>query len=216
VSHDLRTPLASIKAAATSLLSSEVDWDDDQAKGFAKTIDSESDRLTQLVSNLLDMSRLQVGAIPTSLQTVNLDDVLYRAVANLGATASGVVIDIADALPAVSADPGLLERALANVIDNAVIWSAPGRAVRVEASTADDHVDIRVIDEGPGIPAGQREHVFQPFQRLGDRAGGSPNGLGLGLAVALGFTHAVGGELTFEDTPGGGATFVFTLKRAQP
>src|ERR1019366_470218 len=76
VSHDLRTPLASIKAAATSLLSSEVDWDHEQAEGFAKTINAESDRLTQLVSNLLDMSRLQVGAVPISMQTVNLDDVL--------------------------------------------------------------------------------------------------------------------------------------------
>jgi two-component system sensor histidine kinase KdpD len=215
VSHDLRTPLASIKAAATSLLSSEVDWNDEEAKGFAKTINAESDRLTQLVSNLLDMSRLQVGAVPISLRAVNLDDVLYRAVANLGAAGSCVVIDVPDALPAVSADTGLLERALANVIDNAVTWSPPGRAVRVEASTADDRVDIRVIDEGPGIPAAQRDQVFQPFQRLGDRAGGSPNGIGLGLAVARGFTRSFGGELTFEDTPGGGATFVFTLRRAE-
>jgi two-component system, OmpR family, sensor histidine kinase KdpD len=216
VSHDLRTPLASIKAAATSLLSSEVEWDHDQAEGFAKTINAESDRLTQLVSNLLDMSRLQVGALPISMQTVNLDDLIYRAVANLGSAASGVVIDIAAALPAVSADAGLLERALANVIDNAVTWSPPSRAVRVEASTADDRIDVRIIDEGPGIPLDQRDHVFQPFQRLGDRAGGSPNGLGLGLAVARGFTRALGGELAFEDTPGGGATFVFTLRRVQP
>ncbi len=214
VSHDLRTPLSSIKAAATSLLSSEVTWGDDQAKAFAKTINAESDRLTQLVSNLLDMSRLQVGAVPTTLRTVSLDDVLYRAVATLGSGASGVVIDIADALPPVSADPGLLERALANVVDNAVTWSPPGRAVRVEASTATDHVDIRIVDEGPGIPPDHRDQVFQPFQRLGDRTGGSPNGLGLGLAVARGFTRAIGGDLTFEDTPGGGATFVFTLRRA--
>jgi two-component system, OmpR family, sensor histidine kinase KdpD len=216
VSHDLRTPLASIKAAATSLLSSEVAWDPDQAEGFAKTINAESDRLTQLVSNLLDMSRLQVGAVPIAVRTVNIDDLLYRAVANLGSAASGVVIDIADALPPVAADPGLLERALANVIDNAVTWSPRSRAVRVEASTTADRVDIRIVDEGPGIPPDQRDHVFQPFQRLGDRAGSSPNGLGLGLAVARGFTRAIGGELAFEDTPGGGATFVFTLRRVQP
>ena len=214
VSHDLRTPLASIKAAATSLLSSEVNWDPDQAEGFAKTINAESDRLTQLVSNLLDMSRLQVGAVPISAQTVSIDDIVYRAVANLGAAAAGVVIDIAEVLPPVSADPGLLERALANVIDNAVTWSPPDRAVRIEAGTSDDHVDIHIIDEGPGIPPDQRDQVFQPFQRLGDRAGGSPNGLGLGLAVARGFTRAVGGELSFGDTPGGGATFTFSLPRA--
>ena len=216
VSHDLRTPLASIKAAATSLLSSEVDWDDDEAKGFAKTINAESDRLTQLVSNLLDMSRLQAGAVLTVVQTVRVDDLLYRAVANLGPAAASVVIDIAGDLPPVSADPGLLERALINVIDNAVTWSPPNRAVRVEASSTVDEVDIRIIDQGPGIPSGQRDQVFQPFQRLGDRAGGSPTGLGLGLAVARGFVRAVGGELTFEDTPGGGATFVVSLRRAEP
>src|SRR5581483_813426 len=165
---------------------------------------------------LLDMSRLQVGAVRSSTHAISVDDVLYRAVANLGSAASAVVIDIPDTLPTVSADPGLLERALANVIDNAITWSPPDRAVRIEASTSNDRVDIRVIDEGPGIPSAQRDNVFQPFQRLGDRAGGSPNGLGLGLAVARGFTHAIGGDLTVEDTPGGGATFVFTLQRARP
>ena len=213
VSHDLRTPLASIKAAATSLLSSEVAWDDNQAKGFAKTINSESDRLTQLVSNLLDMSRLQVGAVPISVVSVHVDDLLYRAVASLGTAASGVVIDIAEDLPMVAADPGLLERALVNVIDNAVTWSPPHRAVRVEAAFADHEVDVRIIDQGPGIPPDKRDEVFQAFQRLGDRSGGSPNGLGLGLAVARGFVRAIGGELTFEDTPGGGATFVVSLRR---
>jgi two-component system sensor histidine kinase KdpD len=88
--------------------------------------------------------------------------------------------------------------------------------VRVEAATSEDRVEIRVVDEGPGIPPGRHDEVFQPFQRLGDRAGGAPNGLGLGLAVARGFIEAVGGTLTVEDTPGAGATFVFTLRRAQP
>ena len=216
VSHDLRTPLSSIKAAATSLLSSEVAWDDEQAKGFAKTIDAESDRLTQLVSNLLDMSRLQVGAVPIAVRDVKVDEVLYRAVASLGSGAAGVVVDIAGALPVVLADPGLLERVLANVIENAVAWSPPGRAVRVEAGTEADTVAIRIIDEGPGIPQDQRDQVFQPFQRLGDGAGGSPKGLGLGLAVARGFSDAMGGQLGCEDTPGGGATFVLVLRRSLP
>jgi two-component system sensor histidine kinase KdpD len=216
VSHDLRTPLAAIKVAATSLLSPEVDWDPEQAKRFAKTITAESDRLTQVVSNLLDMSRLQVGAVPVVVRPIDIDDVLYAAVATLGSGAAAAVIDAADKLPEVVADPGLLERALANVIDNAVTWAPQAIAVRVEAAATPDHVLVRVIDRGPGIPAGRQEEVFQPFQRLGDRAGGSPNGLGLGLAVARGFMRAMGADLTVEDTPGGGATFVFALRRAAP
>jgi len=216
VSHDLRTPLASIKAAASSMLDDEVDWDPEHARGFAKTIDAQSDRLTHLVSNLLDMSRLQAGAVKPAIQTVAVEDVLYQAVGTLGADGALVAIDIADVLPPVAADPGLLERALANVIDNAVAWSPPATPVRVEAAVAGDRVDIRVIDQGPGIPREHRDQLFLPFQRLGDRAGGSRHGIGLGLAVAGGFTEAIGGELTVEDTPGGGATFVFSLRRAQP
>ena len=216
VSHDLRTPLAAIKAAATSLLSSEVDWDAEQAKAFAKTIDAQSDRLTHLVSNLLDMSRIQAGAVRPAPRAVSVEDVVYAAVATLGASAAAVVIDIAEVLPPVAVDPGLLERALANVMDNAVAWSPAGTAVRVEAGEAGDGLDIRVIDQGPGVPADQRGQLFEPFQRLGDRAGNTPNGIGLGLAVARGFTEAVGGELTVEDTPGGGATFIFSLRKATP
>lgn len=125
-----------------------------------------------------------------------------------------MVIDVDPNLPAASTDPGLLERAVANVLDNAIEWSPAGIAVVVRAGAADDRVEIRVIDQGPGIPVPQREAVFQAFQRLGDRAGASPNGVGLGLAVARGFTRAMRGELTVEDTPGGGTTMVFGLPRA--
>jgi two-component system sensor histidine kinase KdpD len=215
VSHDLRTPLASIKAAATSLLSDEVDWDPDQAKAFAKTIDAQSDRLTHLVANLLDMSRIQAGAVKPAIRPVDVEDMLYNAVATLGPVAPSVVIDLAEVLPPVAVDPGLMERALANVMDNAVAWSPPGTAVRVEAGRAGEDVDIRVIDQGPGVPREARERVFEPFQRLGDGAGASAHGIGLGLAVAKGFTRASGGELMVEDTPGGGATFVFSLRRAE-
>jgi two-component system sensor histidine kinase KdpD len=216
VSHDLRTPLAAIKAAATSLLTQDVQWSPDQASAFAKTINAESDRLTNLVDNLLDMSRINAGAVRVALRPTRVDDLLYRAVDSLGSVGSGVVIDIdsAEALPLVAADPGLLERALANVMDNAIAWSPPGTAVRVEAAAAGDMVHIRVIDQGPGIPAEQREVVFQPFQRLGDGAGASPNGVGLGLAVARGFVEAIGGQLSIEDTVGGGTTVVFALRKA--
>jgi two-component system, OmpR family, sensor histidine kinase KdpD len=214
VSHDLRTPLAAIKAAATSMLSDEVNWSADQTSGFAKTIDAEADRLTHLVSNLLDMSRLQTGSLGAALGPTSVDDLLYRAVESLGAEANGIAIDVAEALPPVAADPGLMERALANVMDNARTWSPAGMAARVEAGTAGGEVHIRVIDHGPGIPPDMRETVFEAFQRLGDGAGGSPHGVGLGLAVARGFVTACGGRLDIEDTPGGGATLVFRLRQA--
>ena len=211
VSHDLRTPLATIKAAATSLLSDDVEWSPDVARSFAKSIDSESDRLTQLVTNLLDMSRLQTGALQAVRRPVRVEDVLYAAVESLGSAGSRVVLEVADSLPLVDTDPGLLERAVGNVVDNALTWAPEGTAVRVEAGRAGDRVCILVVDQGPGIPVAQRETVFQPFQRLGDGAGASPNGVGLGLAVARGFADAIGAELTVEDTPGGGTTMVFAL-----
>ena len=215
VSHDLRTPLASIKAAATSLLSSEVDWSPDEVNNFCKTIDTETDQLTELVANLLDMSRLNTGAVPILMRPTSVEDVLYSAVESLSAGGSGIVIDVGEGLPPVSADAGLLERAFANVMSNAQAWSPIGIAVRVEAGAVGDVVHVRVIDQGPGIPREEREKVFEPFQRLGDGGSDRPTGVGLGLAVAKGFTEAMGGELTLEDTPGGGATFVFSLPRAR-
>ena len=181
---------------------------------FARTINTEADRLTALITNLLDMSRLQAGSVPVTLRPVQVDGVIYDAVESLGGAGSGIVVDVAPDLPEASADPGLLERALANVMANAVGWSPNGIAVVVRAGMADGRVEIRVIDQGPGIPQAQREAVFQPFQRLGDRVGSSPNGVGLGLAVAKGFTDAMHGELSIEDTPGGGTSMVFSLERA--
>jgi two-component system sensor histidine kinase KdpD len=211
VSHDLRTPLAAIKAAATSLLSHEVDWAPEQTQDFVKMIDVEADRLTHLVSNLLDMSRLQTGALKMVARRTSVEDVLYAAVGSLGALASRVLIDTAGPLPPIDTDAGLLERALANVVDNALAWSPESKVVRVEAAAVGAHLDIRVIDNGPGIPGEQRQHVFEPFQRLGDGRGDQPDGVGLGLAVARGFVQAIGGEIMIEDTPGGGTTVVFSL-----
>lgn len=216
VSHDLRTPLASIKAAVTSLLSKEVEWEPSDIHGFCETIDEETDRLTGLVGDLLDMSRLQTGILPVSLEPVAVDDVVFEALSSLSTAGAGVTVCVPDSLPMIEADAGLLERALANVISNAQKWSAPGTAARVEAGIAGDHVDIRVIDRGPGIPRERREEVFQPFQQLGDGSRDGPRGVGLGLAVARGFTEALGGQLIVEDTPGGGATLVFSMKCAAP
>jgi two-component system, OmpR family, sensor histidine kinase KdpD len=216
VSHDLRTPLAAIKAAATSLLTDELRWSPDQTRDFAETIDEEADRLTGLVDNLLDMSRLQTGVLPVSVAPTDVEDLLFASVAALPSNGAGIDIDVAESLPLVQADRGLLQQALVNVVANAKKWSPPGGTVRLEASAADHSVVVRVADRGPGIPPEQRDQVFLPFQRLGDAVGEDPKGVGLGLAVAQGFVHAMGGELAVDDTPGGGATFVFTLPQAEP
>ena len=212
VSHDLRTPLSSIKASATTLLAEDVTWTADNVRELLTTIDAEADRLNKLIENLLDMSRLQGGAVDLVQQVVGLDEVVAQAVASLGGRARDVVIDIPDDLAPIRCDPALLERAIANVVDNASAWSPPGRPVKVEGACIDASVELRVIDRGPGIPERARQTVFQPFQRLGDQQ--TDTGVGLGLAVARGFVDALGGDLTVEDTPGGGTTMVFRFKAA--
>ncbi len=177
-----------------------------------QTIDEEVDRLNEIVSNLLAMSRLQVGALQLVYSEVGIDEIVGRALVSLGDRAGGVVVDVPDSLPRVRVDPALAERALANVLDNALAWSPPEQAVRVEAAVVGDRVMLRVIDRGPGIPPLDRDRVFQPFQRLGDTRTRVGAGVGLGLAVARGFTEAIGGELHLEDTPGGGTTMTFGFR----
>ncbi|HZQ77964.1 MAG TPA: ATP-binding protein [Acidimicrobiia bacterium] len=211
VSHDLRTPLASIKACVSSLLQDDVDWSEEAVAEFLSTIDEETDRLSGLVANLLDMSRLQAGALTLHRRPVGVEEIVPAALSSLGDRARGDVVEVgvAETLPRVDADPALLERVLANLIDNALAWSPPGVPVRVEAGGVPGAVHVRIVDRGPGIPPAERDRVFLPFQRLGDRSSGA--GVGLGLAVARGFTVAMGGELTVEDTPGGGTTMVVVL-----
>jgi two-component system sensor histidine kinase KdpD len=213
VSHDLRTPLASIKASVTSLLQRDVEWTAEATTEFLETIDEESDRLNALVGNLLDMSRLQTGAVQLVMREVGLEEVVPRALAGLPERPVPVVLDLPETLPRVRADAGLLERAVANIVDNARTWSPLHEVVRVEAGVVPGRVDLRVIDHGPGIPVDQRDLVFQPFQRLGDNPRNG-TGVGLGLAVARGFVEAMGGELTVEDTPGGGMTMVIRMPLA--
>lgn len=209
VSHDLRTPLASIKAASSTLLADDVELSHDAVHQLQKTIDEEADRLNELVTNLLGMSRLQAGALQPATTDIGVDEVVSRAVAGLGERGRDVVLDVPDDLPRVHVDPALLERALANVIDNALAWSPSDQPVRVQAGAAGGEVLVRVVDRGAGIPREQRDRVFQPFQRLGDRSTGA--GMGLGLAVARGFVEAMAGTLDIDDTPGGGATMVFSF-----
>ena len=213
VSHDLRTPIAAIKASVTSLLQDDVEWTPEARREFLDTIDEETDRLNALVGNLLDMSRLQAGALQISATPVGLEEVVPAALHSLGLADGAVDLDVPETLPRVLADPGLLERALANVIQNAVRFSPAGRPARISAGVVDGVIDVRVVDRGPGVPREQRDRLFVPFQRLGDSA--QDEGVGLGLAVAKGFVEAMGGELEVEDTPGGGLTVVARLRTAR-
>jgi two-component system sensor histidine kinase KdpD len=207
VSHDLRTPLAAIKASISSVRQRDVAWTPAQVDEFHATIEHETDRLDALVTNLLDMSRLQAGAVSVHVRTTGLEEVVPAALASLGSRAERVTLEVPETLPAVLADPALLERALANLVDNAVSASPPDGRVRVEAAAVRDRVTLVVVDQGPGIADDERERVFRPFQRLVDHGGG----VGLGLAIARGFVTAMDGELAIEDTPGGGTTMVVSL-----
>lgn len=213
VSHDLRTPLASIKASVSSLRAGDVTWSDDETAEFLAAIEDDTDRLNQLIGNLLDMSRLQTGAFDVVRRPVALDEVVANALDSLGPTADGVTVDVPEHLPLALVDPGLLERAVANVVANALAWSPHDRPVELRAALAPPDLELRVVDHGPGLPRGAAQRIFQPFQRMGDHSRG---GVGLGLAIARGFVDAIGGELTLEDTPGGGATFRFLVATSVP
>ncbi|MFE9445175.1 ATP-binding protein [Streptomyces sp. NPDC006602] len=210
VSHDLRTPLAGIKAAVSSLRSDDVAWSEEDRAELLAGIEEGADRLDHLVGNLLDMSRLQTGTVTPLIREIDLDEVVPVA---LGGVPEGSAdLDIPETLPIVAVDPGLLERSVANLVENAVKYSPAGKAVLVSASAIADRVEVRVVDRGPGVPDEAKERIFEPFQRYGDAPRGA--GVGLGLAVARGFAEAMGGTLNAEDTPGGGLTMVLTLRAA--
>lgn len=210
VSHDLRTPLAGIKAAVSSLRSDDVEWSDEDQAELLEGIEQGADRLDHLVGNLLDMSRLQTGTVTPLIREIDLDEVVPMALG--GVPEDSVDLDIPESLPMVAVDPGLLERAVANIVENAVKYSPEGQRVTVAASTLGARVEVRVVDGGPGVPDEAKDRIFEPFQRHGDAPRGA--GVGLGLAVARGFAESMGGTLTAEDTPGGGMTMVLTLAAA--
>ncbi|MEU0247377.1 sensor histidine kinase KdpD [Streptomyces sp. NPDC006235] len=212
VSHDLRTPLAGIKASVTSLRSDDVEWSEEDQADLLEAIEEGADRLDHLVGNLLDMSRLQTGTVAPLIREIDLDEVVPMALGGIPDPDSAVVLEIPETLPMVATDKGLLERAVANVVENAVKYSPPDEPVLVSASAIADRVEVRVVDRGPGVPDEAKDRIFEPFQRYGDTPRG--NGVGLGLAVARGFAEAMGGTLNAEDTPGGGLTMVLTLQAA--
>ncbi len=219
VSHDLRTPLAGIKAAVSSLRTEEVQWSDEDEAELLATIEESADRLDSLVGNLLDMSRLQSDSLTLLTREVGIEEVLpaiWTALPDAD-LAFDFACDDTDAPPTALADAGLLERVLANLVENAVRHSGGGPVTvgvsGVHTATG-DRLQVHVRDHGPGVPQEQREAMFQPFQRMGDAPAG--NGVGLGLAVARGLTEAMGGTLTAEDTPGGGLTMIVDLPAAHP
>jgi two-component system, OmpR family, sensor histidine kinase KdpD len=164
------------------------------------------------VGNLLDMSRLQAGALSLFPRPSGLDEIIARSLDDLGPAGREITVDIPDTLPAISADPAILERIIVNLTENALRYSPAGKPPMLAASALGDRVELRVVDRGPGIPEGDRDRMFVPFQRLGDTD--NTTGVGLGLALARGLTEAMDGTLTAEDTPGGGLTMTISLPAA--
>ena len=184
VGHDLRTPLAAAKASGPSMLSSDVKLTPGDRRELLVAADESLDRLAALVENLLDMSRLQAGALAVQVQPTAVDEVMARSLDDLGADGRLVTIHVADDLPLAMSDPGLLERVLANLLVNALRYSTTDSPPHLTSSSLADRVEIRVVDRGPGIPPDDWDRVFLPFQRLGDTD--NTTGVGLGLALARG------------------------------
>ncbi|CAN5378675.1 sensor histidine kinase KdpD [soil metagenome] len=212
VSHDLRRPLAAATAAVSGLRSADVVLDAADREELLMTAQESLDSLAALVTDLLDVSRIEAGAIAVTTSAIDVDDLILPALDELGLGPDDVELDIADDLPPAIADSGLVQRVLVNLIENARRFSPSDSSVRVAASSFAGTVEIRIADRGPGVSAERRDDIFVPFQRLGDTD--NSTGLGLGLALAKGFTESMGGTLTADDTPGGGLTMVVTLRAA--
>lgn len=210
VSHDLRTPLAAVKAGVSSLRQTDVDWSPADREDLVLTIEEGADRLEQIISNLLDMSRVQTGMVAPVLRPLSLDEVLPLALAGLDR--ERVDLDVPDDLPLVMADPGLLERVIANLVANAMRFSPADRQIRLHARREGDDLCIDVVDHGPGVPEESRADMFAPFHQGGDRH--QRGGVGLGLAVARGFVDAMGGAISATTTPGGGLTMTVRMPLA--
>jgi two-component system sensor histidine kinase KdpD len=207
VSHDLRTPITAIVTAAEPLASDHID--DDDRRELARGIQLEARRLAKLIENLLDLSRLEAHAAEPRPEWCSLEEVLEAAIDDLALPAGTFNVSIQGELPLVRADAAQLERAFANLLENAGRYSG-GHPVSLRARAVGRRVVIRVVDRGPGIPAAQRERVFEPFYRAGT-GGTGHRGSGLGLAIARGFVEANGGTIAVESLPGQGTTFVVEL-----
>jgi two-component system sensor histidine kinase KdpD len=209
VSHDLRTPIASAKAAIDGLRSPDVAFSDADRAELLATASESLETLARLVDNLLDMSRLQAGALGIYPEPTAMAEVVARALDDLGPAAVTITVHVPDEYPDVHADPTLTERVLVNLLSNALRYSPPDKPPTVTISDHAGYVETRIIDHGPGIPTADWDKVFIPFQRLGDR--NNDTGVGLGLALSRGLTEAMGGTLEPDITPGGGLTMTLRL-----
>ena len=212
VGHDLRTPLAGIKASVSSLRQTDLTWTPEEQGELLAAIEDSTDRLNGLISNLLAMSRIQAGAVSVRIGPVAVDEVVGAALLSLGA--GDELVDVAEDLPAVLADGGLLERVVANLVANARRFAPPGSPPRIEAARdGESHVSLRVVDHGPGVPAERWADMFEPFQTLGDRD--ATAGLGMGLAIARGFAEAMNVQVSPAETEGGGLTMSLSIPVAR-
>ena len=207
VSHDLRTPLAAVRANVSSLLLEDVEWSAADQRAILELIDRDIQRLTRLIADLLDAGRLEAGVVVPRLSEVALDDLLAGALETIDLCGRRLDIRIPDDLPLLRTDPDLVERALANVVANACSFSPSGEVVRIQAAIAPGRIQVVISDRGPGIPRADRAEAIEPFRRLVD----SGMGTGLGLSVAHGFLGVLGGSLLLDETPGGGLTVVLEI-----
>ena len=212
VSHDLRSPLMAILTSAGALAHGELALEPSDRRELSETILAEAQRLDRLVGNLLDLSRLQAGAASPEAADWAVEDVVLEALAAVEAAGRVEVSLPEDASPLVHADPHQTERAVANLVENALRYSPADERVRVQVRATASEVLVRVVDRGPGVPPGEADRIFEPFQR-GSRAG-DVRGAGLGLAIARGFVEANGGRIWVESHEGQGATFVLALPLA--
>lgn len=212
VSHDLRTPLASIKASATALLLADARWTREEGREFLQAIDHEADRLNRLVGNLLDLSRIEAGVLRPVLDWYHMQEVIDTVVPHIRPLLAGRLfsVDLQPDLPPVSLDLLRVEELIINLVENAIKYSPPHSAIELTVRHGPDGVAIAVIDHGAGVPPESRKQIFGTFER-GHGHGDHAPGTGLGLAICRGIARAHGGSLSVEDTPGGGATFVFLL-----
>jgi two-component system sensor histidine kinase KdpD len=215
VSHDLRTPLAGIKLAVGGLRQPDIHYTHEEQQELLATIEECSDRLDALVGNLLDMSRITSDSVNPLIKPVRWYEVIPAALHSI--PAGRVRVELPGNMPEIEADAGMLERVIANIVENAIKYAPDSDVVLVGAAGGLSHAtlggrpagELRIIDHGQGVPAESVVRMFQPFQRLDDLP--QATGVGLGLAVAKGFTEAMGGTLTAEQTPGGGLTMVIRL-----
>jgi two-component system, OmpR family, sensor histidine kinase KdpD len=212
VSHDLRTPLMAISTSAGALARPDLAIDDEDRTELLATILAASDRLDRLVANLLDLSRLQAGAAEPDRHLVSVDELVAGALEELGPDGRAVDVTLPDDPSSVLVDAHQVQRALVNLLENALKYSAPEDPVRVQVTGTQTEAAIRVIDHGPGVEPAERDRIFDPFQR-GERS--ERPGAGLGLAIARGFTEANGGSLSVESRAGQGATFVLRFQVAE-